>query len=649
MPFDLLDPRTIAGVALADVQARFAAFNPPTRPSQEQWLAIASLLECLQAATDTGTDLEPALYLSPIPCGVGKSQTIAAFARTLAAAPDMDDVGMLILVNRINEARDTATELQACRSKLCVLTSDSELNALGDHKVADQAQICVATQESLRIAMKHRHDCFADCETFTYRWSPRAVRVWDESFRFNRPVTVDSDTLLAPCKALQALRQVSAKAALKVWSAELDKLTIEQNAPRVRETTAPDLRALGVDFDALEAKMDDDDGVHLCQALALVSGNKVSVTRGSFSAATVITHYPEIPRSLMPLIITDASALVNTAYKQMAAKGTPLVWLKDAGKTYVNMVVRLVSEAASRSQYRKTETRAKLLDGVVRYIRESDDHVLVFGYKGSTFALRANVNRTLKAQLQHRLGKAQVVLDDEDVLKLLAIPHKTDEPDAVQKLMTQGRVVFYLTHGRGTATNFYRCIKRVCLMGLDFPPGAVAHATSGAAQGLDLVKDHPTESEIGDVSHGMLLDRTLQPALRGAARLSQEGDCMPMELVVFQHPQTGLAFADYSKALFPGCRVVRDTVIIPPKAEAQTHLQTLIRVASKRLKAGETVLSFVSLREALDCMTPNNFTTLIRSEEWTAFITDRNLTEVPIPTGSRGKPGKGYALSRLTE
>lgn len=632
---------TLASIALADLQARFADYG--TNPSHEQWQAIGSLLECLEESVDSFHGLKRSLYLSPIPCGVGKSQTIAAFARALAAAPDLDDVGMLILVSRINEARDTAAALEGCRDKLCVMTSDAKVNALGDHQKAQAAQICVATQESLRIALKTL-GAFEDCSTFAYRFTPRAVRVWDESFNFNRPVVMDNDGFLTPvANALQAMGKHNAKSAIKIWSGELDAMPADvKGIKKTWNTTAPDLRALGVDFDELARRMDDcEDGVHMCEALALISGNKVGITRGTYSRPTIITHYPEIPRSLMPLIVTDASALVNQAYAQMAERGTPIVLLKEAGKTYANMTVRIVGEAASRSQYRKAAERSKLLDGVVRYIRESDDHVLVFGYKGSDFAQRGNTHRTLKAQLQHRLGAAQPVVDDDGLAKLMATP------GAVDDLMAQGRVVFYLTHGRGTATNFYRCIKRVCLMGLDFPAGAVAHATSGAAQDLDLINDHPTQRQLDDVNHGILLDRTLQPGLRGAARVSNAGDCMPMELVVFQSPQSGLAYSDYQDTLFPSCRVIRDTTIFPPKAETETHLQKLLRIAAERLKAGETVLSFASLREALGQMTPANFADLIRSDEWLAFLGSHKLAEVtlPVPGRTRGRPPKGYSLA----
>jgi hypothetical protein len=632
--FSYPHPSSLAGTALADVRARFVEYR--THPSEEQWQAIASLLECLEAATDGFYALEPALYLSPIPCGVGKSQTIAAFARALAAAPDMDAVGMLILVNRINEARDTANALQECRAKLCVMTSDAKVNALGDHKDATGAQICVATQEALRIAMRSNLGIFDDCWQFNYRFGTRAVRVWDESFNFNRPVIVDSDTLLRPCKALQMLGKVAAKSALKLWSAELDR--IPDGAGPTWETTAPDLRALGVDFEALAGKMNDDDDAHLCEALALVSGNKVGVTRGSFNAPTVITHYPEIPRSLMPLIVTDASALVNRAYAQMSKSGTPIIPLRDAGKTYANMTVRVVPHAASRSQYRKSETRTKLLDGVVRYIRESDRHVFVFGYKGLDFAPRTAAHRTLKAQLQHRLGKAQPVIDDEDLAKLM------QKEGAVEALTAKGRVVFYLTHGRGTATNFYRCIDRVCLMGLDFPAVAVAHATSGSAQDLDLVNHHPTEEQIEEVYWGLLLDRTLQPGLRGSARVSKEGDCLPMELVVFQHPTTGLSRKQFSEVLFRGCRVVTDETIIPTPEAAKTHLRKLLEIAERRLKAGETVLSFGSLKATLGLL-PGNFARLIGSDEWRAFLKDKKLVEVTLDHGKRGQKPKAYQLA----
>ena len=91
--------------------------------------------------------------------------------------------------------------------------------------------------------------------------------------------------------------------------------------------SVPDFEGLGVDFRRLEDDVGDQDAlVAQVKALAVVSGGEGYVTRQG-SASMMITHYPEIPRSLMPVVVTDASAKVNPSYAQMAQK-VPLVWLK---------------------------------------------------------------------------------------------------------------------------------------------------------------------------------------------------------------------------------------------------------------------------------------------------------------------------------
>jgi hypothetical protein len=90
---------------------------------------------------------------------------------------------------------------------------------------------------------------------------------------------------------------------------------------------------MGVDFIRLEDDVGDkDDLVAQVKALAIISGDKGFVTRDG-GAASLVTHYPEIPASLMPVAVTDASAKVNPSYDQMARK-VPVRWLKGAPKTY---------------------------------------------------------------------------------------------------------------------------------------------------------------------------------------------------------------------------------------------------------------------------------------------------------------------------
>jgi hypothetical protein len=121
MPFDVLSRTTgLADTAYANLTSFFGSVGHT--PSDQQWAAIRDLLDHLERAANGA--LPTALYVSAIPAGTGKSQSVAAFARALMASPDHAGVGMLVLVNRIAEAADMATASQDYRDKLCIYTSD---------------------------------------------------------------------------------------------------------------------------------------------------------------------------------------------------------------------------------------------------------------------------------------------------------------------------------------------------------------------------------------------------------------------------------------------------------------------------------------------------------------------------------------------
>lgn len=110
-----------------------------------------------------------------------------------------------------------------------------------------------------------------------------------------------------------------------------------------------------MDFGRLEDDVGDrDELVTQVKALAVISGGAGFVSCQG-AAAALVTHYREIPRSLLPVVVTDASAKVNASYRQMARK-VPVRWLQDAPKTYRNLTLRVVGTAASRSVYRDPKT-----------------------------------------------------------------------------------------------------------------------------------------------------------------------------------------------------------------------------------------------------------------------------------------------------
>jgi hypothetical protein len=97
MPFDSINT-TAATLALGNLKAQYDAAGH--YPSPTQWEAIGDLMDHLENAA-LGT-LQPAVYVSAIPAGTGKSTSLQAFAAALCTGPFYEGVGMLIACHRVD-------------------------------------------------------------------------------------------------------------------------------------------------------------------------------------------------------------------------------------------------------------------------------------------------------------------------------------------------------------------------------------------------------------------------------------------------------------------------------------------------------------------------------------------------------------------
>lgn len=398
MSLDILSPNLgLADTAHASLVQLFGEVGH--RPSTEQWDAILDLLDCLERAADKALNIH-ALYVSAIPAGTGKSASLVAFAKALMDAPHYARTGMVITCNRVSEVRDIAKALSGYRSKLCIIVGKAnvEVLAMGDHQAADRAQVVVSTQaalkETLRTALSFDH-----ARRFYYLGKRRDVVSWDEALTFSRPVVLDAAVVAGLTKEM-GRQSVEASAVLLEWAARMLR------AP-TGECVVPDFEALGVDFHRLENDASDRDDLAMsAKALGAISADTGWVMRNG-NGSSMVTKVPEIPNSMMPVIVTDASAAVgvhHASYAQMAEKRL-IIRLKEATKTYSNMTIRLVNTAASRSTYRdKVNTSGKeLIEMAVRYIRSvAPDKVLVIGYK-SWMTMKGVEERTIKAAIEARL------------------------------------------------------------------------------------------------------------------------------------------------------------------------------------------------------------------------------------------------------
>jgi hypothetical protein len=98
----------LAARTMADLRAYFASRGH--HPSAEHWAALEDVVRTLDAMA-AGT-CDRTVFLAALDPGVGKSSAVLAFARSLLASPDHHEVGMIVCVGRIAEAKSMAEALR---------------------------------------------------------------------------------------------------------------------------------------------------------------------------------------------------------------------------------------------------------------------------------------------------------------------------------------------------------------------------------------------------------------------------------------------------------------------------------------------------------------------------------------------------------
>lgn len=607
----------LADTATAALRGLFASGPIPHEPSTGQWAALGDLLRHLD---DAARGLAgPSVYLSAIPAGTGKSSSLAAYAAALCASSAHAAVGMLILCSRVAEVRDMAAALQPCRDRLHVICDERknpEVVALGGVERANAAQIVVATQAALKASLRGQSD-FSLLARFHYRGRARAIRCWDEAYSMRRPVILDSDSVQALAGAIRKQSSEAVKA-LRQWSLDLEE------AP-TGPCEVPDFGALGVDFGTLEDDcLQDEELLTQAKALRDVSGQRGWIIPDNLSGPAMVRHIPELPASLLPVLVTDASAakaVNHEAYRQMEVSGLPIVRLTEAGKTYRNLMVRIVPASASRSVFtdRKSTRGRELIDMAVRYVRSvAPAEVLIVAYKKTRYPLANVGEKTIAAAIDARLTQ--------------------DERLRVR----------HISWGAHTATNSHSAVRHVLLLGLNFTPASSQYADAAAQLAKPMMTadpdDHPAKDDISALRDARLRDSVLQAVLRGAARKGRDGDCGEMETVIVQTTQTGLSVADYA-GMFPGCRITTDQTLMGRK-DLTGRLAELAAAVRASLERGDTEIAYSELRDCL-AMDAAQFRRLTNDPRWSAHLDEIDV--IPARLSGRRQGLRAGAARRSVQ
>lgn len=590
---------SLAATARLSMQETFS--QGAHAPNANQWSAIDDYLRCAERAAHG--DLSRSVYVSAIPAGTGKSVAVAAISTAIVGSERHRHVAVLIAVNRLSELCDMADALIGIHSSLWIevgLASRTELQPMGGAADADTAQVILTTHESLRGAVRHCGD-FNQVSKYYFNGRRRQVVLWDEQISMNRPVVLDGDSVGALARGMRAQSEEAARA-VKQFALDLD-------AAPVGACRVPDFSRLGIDWDQLEADARTDEEASQARALSIIAGESGHVMRTNARATSLVTYVPELPPSLMPILVTDASAAKGVhhgAYSQMATT-LPVVHLKEAFKSYRNLTLRIVPIAASRSAYRAKGGKA-LIDLLVTYVQNCAPHpVVVVSYKNCLMNIPSVRERTIREAVDARLS-------DADRLRC-----------------------HHVTWGSHTATNAYKEVRHIIFAGLNFLPPSAAYAASGAALSKRMhtndPKDHPSTEQVKQFERGMLRDSTMQALLRGAARMGVSGDCGVMEAIIPQAATTGLTEADY-RGMFPGVNFVSDRTLAGLKP-LKGNLLKLSVIVLRRLSEGETRLSDLSLYGELG-MAQRNWAVLKAKPDWAAWVVANGLLRGRLPGGLVG-------------
>jgi hypothetical protein len=569
-------------------------------PSADHWLALEDIARTLEDMADGRG--EPLVYLSAIDPGVGKSSTVAHFARALVASTAHRECGMVICVGRIAEARTIATDLGIPRDQIAVLTSDAEANALGIAQPG-QAQILVTTQQRIEMACDGRS--FACVSAFHYQGRPRAIRAWDEAWLPGVAVTLDRDNLLALVKPVRGVSSALADA-LEDFAIEIRHIEdgAMVNVPDVVAVSGASPWEVLASAAGITGRFRDDLQM-AATALVTMSGRAARVRRDGPRGAAVLTFRETLPADLAPLIVLDASGRVRETYRDVERHRGTLRRLRAAAKDYGPLTVNVWPTSGSKSGWDRNAD--KLLAGVAAAIetKPHEEWLVVLHKAGGRVA-------DLAKALNRRL-----------------------DPETAARVRT-------LTWGQHVATNAHAEVPNVILAGTLFMPTSFYTALTHLAQDRDVVPGLASGEEIARTTRGEHANLVLQALCRGRVRKSNGAQCLPMEAWVIASPRSGIP-ADL-EGIFPGCNVR------PWKPDADKPQLTgkplrALEAVQAELEAGAKWISFRSIADRVSIDLKDFKKRIAANDDWMSAVGALGMVEGSGHRGARGlrKEGVGVA------
>lgn len=462
--------------------------------------------------------LEISYYLCPLEPGAGKTESISCFIEEWKARGFLSGGSILIAVNTKDQIKSLVKRLGMDDSDFACFTRDEEFDSLGvGIENRSNARILLTTQQM--VAARSFNGDFNRIPDFFYKGSRRPLIIWDESYIQSEQVSLAVNKIYKLVDDLNEYHRGFADT-LAEFAAGLTVNTVGQ-----RVVVGDDIRQFIVMLNT-DAKDGDRNAARIkaehSQTLdALTKGHKGELRLGQYggvSSLTLVGCGKPMPADFAPVIILDASGRVRATYDLMEAAGVEVVRLPAKPNDYANMKIRFWQTACGKDALRDDAKNRVIIGAVAKVIQERpDEDWLVIGPKASArdgIAVEGWLRETLPPAINDRGN------------------------------------VRYLHWGRHTATNDYKNVRNVIVIGTFDYGNAGYDALAAAARGActdSLDRKGSYSLFRAEYSHNLL-----QAVMRGNARNAKEGKCGECNVYVIASAKVNVELLGI---LFPGADI----------------------------------------------------------------------------------------------